>query len=133
MVASSKNKDSVMLPEHTRQPIFCRDRHDYVKLYFAILKSCSDSFEEMSALNDTFKALCHDYMALVLQGEIRPYNIKFADKETEKVVRQDFEELMAEVSGQMVEQGVPTKEDGKGRIIFDDDEMRNLVEKRNGK
>lgn len=133
MVASLKNKDSVTLPEHTRRPIFCRDYHDFVKLYFAILKSCSDSFEEMSALNDTFKALCHDYMALVLQGEVRPYNIKFADKETERAVRQDFEELMAEVSSQMVKQGVPTKEDEKGRIVFDDDKMQELVEKRNGK
>ena len=109
----------VILHPRAGKPAFCRDGDDFNKLLMAMTFSFADP-EETEAFANSLKAVCHDYLALVLQNQITPYEI-----DDEEVARNidDFRALINEANVALADVGVPLKETDGGRVEIDYEEF----------
>ena len=105
-------------PEDVKRPAFCKNGDDFNKLFYAMITSVSDDAEEASAYVLGFRSLLHDYLALNLSGELKPYRISEEDIAHN---RQDFEDLINEINFRLIKEKVPMKEGKNGKMEIDYD------------
>ena len=114
--------------ESLATPLVCRDRDDFTKYFYSLAKVISTppddrtKQEHIEFTIDGLQILMHEYLALVMNGKIEPYYIKFgSEKDREETIRV-FREGMLCITGQLAQSGVPMQEtdDGRMEIMFDD-------------
>lgn len=103
-------------PEDVKKPAFCKNGDEFNKLFYAIITSVADDAEEAGAYALGFRSLLHDYLALNLSGEIKPYRIS---EEEVAHNRQDFEDLINEINFRLIKENVPMKENKNGKMEID--------------
>lgn len=96
-------------------PAVCRDADDLLKLimvYIYASRSGADIPGEVQA--DGIRSLLHDYLALVLQGKVAPFEVTKDESEVEA-----FKEVSLIITQKMMDNtDIPFKEED-GRIKFD--------------
>ena len=101
------------------EPAFCQDQTDFHKLFFGITRAGCDDSEEIPFFLFGVRLLLHEYLALVLRGDLEPYEISEGVKQAEL---DGFKDFIANINEQLVKAGIPTKEEG-GKIVFDYEEI----------
>ena len=114
-----KNKDTVIMPEHARHAEFCKNRDDFVKLFFSITGSIPIDSEEREVYSNLIKTLCREYMALVLNGKMPAFQVEYENDDIKKETHESYRELIDYVTLRMVEDGVPMVESKDGNISID--------------
>lgn len=107
------------LPEELFEPMLCRSGDDFVKLSFATLMNTFDldgTEEDMSAATTGIKILMHEYLALVLSKKIRPFGY---DERAAKNFKQDFLNIIMDVTHHLAESGISMVETADGRVEID--------------
>lgn len=107
------------LPKSVTTPAICRDADDFLKfiMIYAFASSIGvDIPGEVQA--DGLRTLLHDYLALVLQGKVAPFQTTKNEEEVEA-----FREVSLNITQRMMDNtDIPFKEEN-GRIKFDLPEM----------
>lgn len=102
-------------PKSVTTPAICRDGDDFAKLLLAF---CLDPPGDMPFL--TFAAgvrqLLHEYLALVLRGDIEPYK----DTPNESTVK-DFRELASHITQLLIQEDPTMIKEVDGRMTIDFD------------
>lgn len=119
-------------PEDVKKPSFCKNGDDFNKLFYAMVTSIADDIEEVEAYALSFRSLLHDYLALNLSGELKPYRIPQEDITRN---RQDFEDLINEINFRLMKAKIPMKESKNGKMEIDYDFFgcSTNVKRNNGK
>lgn len=111
------------LPKSVTTPAICRDADDFLKIimvYIFASKAGADIPGEIQA--DGLRSILHDYLALVLQGKVAPFEVT-KDKSEVEAFRAVSLFLTQKI---MNNTDIPFKEEN-GRIKFDLPEMfKNL-------
>lgn len=107
------------LPKSVTTPAICRDADDFLKfvmIYVVTSKTGADIPSEIQA--DGLRSMLHDYLALVLQGKVAPFEVIKDEEEVEA-----FREVALLTTQRMMNNtDIPFKEED-GRIKFDLPEM----------
>ena len=107
------------LPKTVTTPAICRDADDLLKfamVYIFASSTRADIPGEVQA--DGLRSLLHDYLALVLQGKVAPFEVTKDEGEVEA-----FREVSLFITQKMMDNtDIPFKEED-GRIKFDLPEM----------
>lgn len=107
------------LPKSVTAPAICRDADDFLKfvmVYIFTSNTGADILGEIQA--DGLRSLLHDYLALVLQGKVAPFEVTKDKGEVEA-----FREVSLFITQRMMNNtDIPFKEEN-GRIKFDLPEM----------
>lgn len=107
------------LPKAVTTPAICRDADDFLKfimVYVAASGAEIDIPGEIQA--DGLRSLLHDYLALVLQGKVAPFEVTKDKGEVEA-----FREVSLLITQRMMDNtDIPFKEEN-GRVKFDLPEM----------
>lgn len=93
------------------EPYFCRDASDFAMVTFA----CTID-DDVTGI----KILCHEYLALLLQGKINPYTSAAPPTEAEK---KDFREFCTNTLAKFPDL---VKEDKDGSVRLDFDKIARL-------
>lgn len=111
--------DIKKLPKIVTTPAICRDADDLLKLivvYIYASRTEADIPGEVQA--DGLRSLLHDYLALVLQGKVAPFEVTKEKGEVEA-----FREVSLFITQKMMDNtDIPFREED-GRIKFDLPEM----------
>ena len=120
---------TVSISENVREPAFCRDGDDFFKFFGYLMNDEESTLRGMSndrtatvlAVGD-IRTLLHEYLALVLRGDIEPYEVNFACKEDELTFKDEFSRMVMKETTRMIQSGVPMEEteDGKLKIKYDE-------------
>jgi len=107
------------LPKSVTTPAYCRDADDFLKIimvYIFASKAGADIPGDVQA--DGLRSVLHDYLALVLQGKVAPFEVTKDEEEVEA-----FREVALLITQRMMDNtDVPFKEED-GRVKFDLPEM----------
>ncbi len=108
-------------------PLVCRDKDDFTKYFFSLAKVITRPPEEASDKDNVefmiegMQILCHEYLALVLNGKIEPYNIEYGSEKDRRESIAAFRQCMLEITERMMKSGVKMNEDdGRYKIDFED-------------
>lgn len=111
------------LPKSVTTPAICRDADDFLKfimVYIFASRTEADIPGEIQA--DGLRSMLHDYLALVLQGKVAPFEVTKDKGEVEA-----FREVSLLVTQRMMNNtNVPFKEED-GRMKFDLPEMFKVL------
>lgn len=92
------------------EPAVCQDADDFYKMCYSTVALSEEMPKE--ALSAGMTALFHDYLALVLKGELEPYEIKMSDSAVDR-----SRSAILAVTEHLAESGIPLKEvNGKMKI-----------------
>lgn len=116
-------KKTVNLPANVFKHEICETQDDFYKFLFVIARSNSDSSEEMEYNVFGLRLLLHEYAALILNGEMDPYQLPKFVVENES---RSFRDLIHSVNEEMAELGVPMKEGEGGKMEFDYEEIHRV-------
>lgn len=111
------------LPKSVTTPAICRDADDFLKfIMIYVFTSSTDANIPGEVQADGLRSLLHDYLALVLQGKVAPFEVTKDKGEVEA-----FREVALRLTQRMMDNtDIPFKEEN-GRIKFDLPEMfKNL-------
>lgn len=107
------------LPKSVTTPAICRDADDFLKIimvYIYASRAGADIPGEIQA--NGLRSVLHDYLALVLQGKVAPFQVTKDKGEVEA-----FREVSLIITQRMMDNtDIPFKEED-GRIKFDLPEM----------
>lgn len=107
------------LPKDATAPVVCRNADDFLKFLAFSVTLMSDGMPP-DALSSGLRYLLHEYLALVLRGDLRPYQAA-PDSDTVKL----FREAMVNFTEFLLNNGsVPMKE-VNGTFEFDLDTIYN--------
>lgn len=119
-------------------PFMCENEDEFFKSLFiisnaipAMVQSGKAGMIDASEMYvDMFKMMAHDYLALVLSGEIKPYEFTKTDsgKEEYAEMRKIFENALQNLNVTLAMSGVPVKEEDNGKIKVDYEELRRQHE-----
>lgn len=126
----AKKPETVVLPNELRNPMFCKDKDDFVKFFFVLSGRFSKNFEIVDnngngmtttkVTIESMRMLLHEYMALVLSGKMEPYLFDYASEEDKELCLKAFRDMCLDATGAMMESGVTMKEvNGKYQIDYD--------------
>ena len=114
-----EKKKEIKLESKALTPMFCRDGDDFIKLTFMTLMAfASDEEGEVESMTTGTRVLLHEYLALVLNGELEPFTFsdEFVEMETP-----GFRDAMHLANVALASVGVQMNEtdDGKMEIDYD--------------
>lgn len=104
----------VQVSENIVIPQVAETEDEFLKLLLAeIMFQCENIDPSPDGYTRRIKSLLHDYLALVLTGKIKPYEVTMTGKTNyaRKVIQ-----MMSQLC---VKSGVPTKETDKGELEID--------------
>lgn len=113
------------------EPFMCKNKDEFYKSMLIISQSLPmvESKESQSeAFVDMFKMMAHDYLALVLKGELEAYEFS-ADDECYKEMRDMFENAVTQCNLALGMSGVPMRETDDGKLAIDWAEVDKEKEK----
>lgn len=111
------------LPKSVTTPAICRDADDFLKIIMVYVVASSTEADIPGEIQaDGLRSILHDYLALVLQGKVAPFEVTKDKGEVEA-----FRELSLLITQRVMDNtDIPFKEED-GRIKFDIPEMfKNL-------
>lgn len=113
-------RPDISLPDELAEPMFCRAPDDFPLMMMQISKAIwaedEDADRFFTFLTLSFKIVCHEYMACVLSGKIKPYrfNQEFKGREYEM-----FRECILSAKEDAIKAGVPMVETNDGKFAID--------------
>lgn len=124
-----KPQKTVRLSSDIGKTLVCRNRDDFTKFFFSLVCMLVEPNDESESKKDragfiieSMQMLMHEYMALVFNGELEPYNIKFGSEGDRDESIKAFREGMVLMTERMMKSGIPMQEKG-GRFEIQFDEL----------
>lgn len=117
--------DISKLSEDVTTPRLCQDKDDFYKFIMTTALTAKCQTGEAMVLG--LRLLLHEYMALVLQGELPPYSLE----EVPETFTKQFCEMIFNVTEYAIAQGVPTKEEN-GKMVLDEEAILRAAEEEDG-
>ena len=124
-----KPQKTVRLSSDIGKTLVCRNRDDFTKFFFSLVCMLVEPNDESESKQDragfvieSMQMLMHEYMALVFNGELDPYNIKFGSEEDRDESIKAFRQGMILMTERMMKSGIPMQEKG-GRFEIQFDEL----------
>ena len=109
-------------------PAFFSNESEFYKIFISMIKIISKGdYEDATFWTIGFRILLHEYLALVLNGEMEPFTL---DKEFIDRNKDTFRDLINYENEMLQKAGVPLKEGKDGKVEIDIEEMKRRV---NGK
>lgn len=103
------------------EPFMCKDKDEFYKALL-ITSETLPMVEKMddaqNSFVDMFKMLAHDYLALVLKGDLDAYEFS-ANDAAYKELRESFENALHHCNLALGMAGVPMKETDSGELAID--------------
>lgn len=110
----------VQVSENIVTPQICTNEDEFVKMLAMEVLFQSDNVDpDPINLTNRIKVLIHDYLALVLTGKMKPYEVH--GNETNKKHANEIIKEMGVLAGKV---GVPLKETSEGKLEFDFETIR---------
>ena len=116
----SEKITNLEFPASVHKAAFCETKDDFWKFLLLIVNSTAGDENDAEALTMGIKFMCHEYLALVLSGKVRPYKIS---EETIKREKKYFDEGINEVNRLLTEMKIPMREGENGKMEFDCEEI----------
>ena len=119
-----EKKQELKLNERALNPMFCESGDEFIKLTFMTLMSFAGDPEiDVDHMTLGIRVLLHEYLAMVLRGEIEPYVFDDNFIESEK---SGFKQAMSLANYALAMAGVDTIETEGGKIEIDYDKLMKL-------
>ena len=113
------------LPADTGTPYFCEDQSDFHKLILGHVEALCEDAEEAAFLTMGTRIICHEYLALVLSGQMGPYQM---DSKRVDMNKEGFRNMIHAMNERLVARGVPMKEGEGGKVEIDYEQIHKDVE-----
>lgn len=124
-----KPQKTVRLSSDIGKTLVCRNRDDFTKFFYSLVCMFVEPSDELESKKDrvgfiieSMQMLMHEYMALVFNGELDPYNIKFGSEEDRDESIKAFRQGMILMTERLMKSGVPMQEKG-GRYEIQFEEL----------
>lgn len=114
------------LPGEVADTYFCEDQSDFHKLVLGHVESLCQNNEDAAFLTMGTRIICHEYLALVLSGQMKPYEM---NEKWVKLNQDGFRDMIHTINERLVARGVPMKEGEGGKVEIDYDKIKEDVEK----
>lgn len=115
-----------VLPGEIAEPYFCEGAGDFHKLVLGHVECLCKNTEDAAFLSMGTRIICHEYLALILSGQMKPYEM--SEKWVE-LNQEGFRDMIHTINERLVERGVPTKEGVDGKVEIDYEQIKKDVEK----
>ena len=123
-----KPRKTLRLSSDIGKTLVCKDRDDFTKFFYSLACMFAEPSDELESKKDrvgfmieSMQMLMHEYMALVLSGELEPYNIKFGSEEDRNESIKAFRQGMIIMTERLMKSGVPMREkDGRYEIQYEE-------------
>lgn len=111
--------------EEYKKPYFCENKSDFHKMCLAAIKIWMAGIDDPEFLTLNLRVMFHEYLAMVLSGEIQPYAMpeEWVAEESD-----GFKSLMNSINETMIDIGFPIKEGEEGKVEIDYDAFNKIVE-----
>ena len=113
------------LPRDTGTPYFCEGQSDFHKLVLGHVEVLCDNTEDAAFLTMGTRIICHEYLALILSGQMNPYQM---DSKWVDMNKKGFREMINTINERLVARGVPMKEGEGGKVEIDYEQIHKDVE-----
>lgn len=113
------------LPRQVANTYFCEDQSDFHKLVLSHVEALCDNTEDASLMAMGIRIVCHEYLALVLSGQMDPYQM---DSKWVDMNKKDFRDMIHTMNEKLVDRGVPMREGDNGKVEIDYNQIRKDVE-----
>lgn len=114
------------LPAEVADTYFCEDSSDFHKLVLGHVESLCHNNEDAAFLTLGTRIICHEYLALILSGQMKPYEM---NEEWVELNQEGFRNMIHTINERLVARGVPTKEGEGGKVEIDYDKLKEDAEK----
>lgn len=117
-------KKEIKLENRAFTPMFCRDGDDFIKLVFVTLMAFANDEEgDVEAMTLGTRVMLHEYLALVLNGELEPFTFsdEFVEQETP-----GFRHTMHLANVALASAGIQMNETDDGKMEIDYDALMKM-------
>lgn len=119
-----EKKQELKLDKRAFDPMFCDSGDEFIKLTFMTLMAfAGDPEGDVEHMTLGIRVLLHEYLAMVLRGEIEPY---IFDDDFIKSEKPGFRHTMSLANYALAMAGVDTIEAEGGKIEIDYDKLMKL-------
>lgn len=114
------------LPGEVAEAYFCEDSGDFHKLVLGHIEALCHNNDDAAFLSMGTRIICHEYLALVLSGQMKPYEM---NEKWVELNQEGFRNMIHTINERLVARGVPTKEGEGGKVEIDYEKIKKDVEK----
>ena len=121
-------RPSIKIEEQLADPYFCENEGDFHKLCVAACRAHTDTAEDAMMFVIGLRTILHEYLALVLSGKMKPYEM---DEEWVEKEMDGFKETIACMNEYFTKIGMPMYEGENGKMEIDYKKIQEEFEKEN--